>query len=73
MQRAASSLLTTYAPRAAFLAGRAVGWLRRSVVVRSLPGAGGALAVAYGLGQIYHPLFWVAIGVFALLVDNRMS
>ena len=58
MQRAASSLLTTYAPRAAFLAGRAVGWLRRSVVVRSLPGAGGALAVAYGLGQIYHPLFW---------------
>ena len=73
MVRAASSLITTYAPRAAFLAGRAAGWLRRSTAVRSIPGAGGALAVSYGLGQIYHPLFWVAIGLFALLVDNRMS
>lgn len=72
MHRAATSL-TAVAPRVAFLAGKAVGWLRRSAAVRSLPGAGGALAVAYGLGQMYHPLFWVAIGAFALLIDNRIA
>lgn len=53
-------------------AGRVAGWFRRSVVIRSVPGAAGAVAVAYGLGEVYRPLWWVTLGVFALLVDRRI-
>jgi hypothetical protein len=57
--------------RLAELAGRAVGAVRRSAAVRSVPGAVGAVAVAVGLGQIYHPLLWIAAGGFLLLLDRR--
>lgn len=46
---------------------------RASVAVTSLPGAGGALALAYGLGQMYRPLFWIAVGAAGLLIDRRMA
>jgi hypothetical protein len=52
-------------------AGRLVGWVRRSATVRSIPGATGAVAVSVGLGEIYHPLLWVAAGAFLLLLDRR--
>lgn len=68
MHRAASPRLGKLAERA----GRLVGWLRRSVTVRSVPGAGGAVAVSVGLGEIYHPLLWVGAGVFLLLLDRRV-
>jgi len=41
-------------------------------VVRSVPGAAGALMMAWGLGQVYRPLFWITLGVFALALDRRM-
>lgn len=42
-------------------------------VVRSVPGVAGALMVAWGLGQMYGPLLWITLGVFALAVDRRMA
>jgi hypothetical protein len=40
-------------------------------VLTSIPGAAGALALAYGVGQIYRPLFWITVGVAGLLADRR--
>jgi hypothetical protein len=54
-------------------AGHVYGVAMRSVTVRSIPGAGGAVLVALGLGEIYHPLLWVAAGLFLLVLDNRMG
>lgn len=68
MHRATSPRIGRLAERA----GRAAGWLRRSMTVRSIPGAGGAVAVSVGLGQMYHPLLWVAAGGFLLLLDRRV-
>jgi hypothetical protein len=42
-------------------------------VVRSVPGAAGALMLSWGLGQMYGPLLWVMLGCFALAVDRRMQ
>lgn len=50
---------------------RSVDWAGKAV--RSVPGAGGALAVAYGLGEIYAPLFWIAAGVFLLALDRDLG
>lgn len=58
--------------RTAELAGKGVAWLRNAATVRSIPGAGGAVAVSIGLGQMYHPLLWVAAGAFLLLLDRRI-
>lgn len=41
--------------------------------LRSLPGAAGALAFSWGVGEIYHPLLWVSIGLFALAADWRIN
>lgn len=71
MHRAASPP-RQWAGKIADRAGRAVGSLVRSATVRSVPGAGGAVAVSVGLGQIYHPLLWVAAGAFLLLLDRRL-
>lgn len=68
MHRATSPRLGAAAARA----GKLVGWLRRSMTVRSVPGAAGAVAVSVGLGQMYHPLLWVAAGGFLLLLDRRV-
>lgn len=54
-------------------AGRALGWLVRSATVRSLPGAVGALVACVGLGEIYHPLQWIAAGAFLLLLDRKVG
>ena len=40
--------------------------------VRSLPGAGGALSVSYGLWLAWEPLGFIALGGFLLLVDRRV-
>lgn len=50
---------------------RAADWAGQ--VVRTVPGAAGALMLAYGLGQAWRPLFWVTLGVFALAMDRRMA
>lgn len=55
------------AGRAASRAATAVG-----VALRSLPGAAGAVAVAYGCGQVYPPLFWIVSGVALLMLDRRI-
>lgn len=73
MHRAAAASRKQGLLAVAGAAGRLVGWVRRSATVRSLPGAAGAIAVAYGLGQIYHPLLWVALGAFCLILDNRIG
>lgn len=70
---AAASRRTTVMLTVAGAAGRFVGWVKRSATVRSLPGAAGAIVVAYGLGQIYHPLLWIALGAFCLILDNRIG
>lgn len=46
---------------------------RAGEVVRSVPGAAGALMLSWGLGEMYHPLLWVSLGLFALAVDRRYS
>ena len=60
----------------------AVTWTRRTALVtadragevaRSVPGAAGALMVSWGLGQVYRPLFWITLGLFALAIDRRMA
>lgn len=68
MHRAASPRIGRLAERA----GRLAGWARRSMTVRSIPGAAGAVAVSVGLGEIYHPLLWVGAGAFLLLLDRRV-
>lgn len=40
--------------------------------VRSIPGAAGALLVAYGLGLAWRPLMFIAAGGFLLLADRRI-
>jgi hypothetical protein len=40
--------------------------------LRGVPGAGGALAISYGLAQIYPPLGWIAAGVALVLLDRRV-
>lgn len=45
---------------------------RAGTAFRSAPGAAGALMLSWGLGQIYGPLLWVSLGLFALAVDRRM-
>ncbi len=40
---------------------------------RSVPGAGGAVCVSWGLGQVYRPLWWLSIGMFLLAMDRRMA
>jgi hypothetical protein len=45
---------------------------RAGTVVRTLPGAAGALMLAAGLGQMYGPLFLVTLGLFALALDRKM-
>jgi hypothetical protein len=57
-------------PKAAARLVRAADWA--GTAVRSLPGAGGALALAYGAGEIYGPLFWIVAGGFLLALDRRM-
>ena len=42
-------------------------------VVRSVPGAGGALLVAYGAWDIYPPAGFIAAGVFLLLADREIA
>jgi hypothetical protein len=49
-------------------AGRFTGSLMRTV-----PGAGGAVLLCFGLGEIYRPLMFIAGGLFLLLLDRRMS
>jgi len=46
---------------------------RAGTVVRTLPGAAGALMLAYGLGQAWHPLFWVTLGLFGLALDRKLT
>lgn len=58
--------------RVAERTGRVLAWLRDASTVRSIPGAGGAVAVCVGLGQVYRPLLWVSAGVFLLLLDRRI-
>lgn len=41
--------------------------------VATLPGALGALSLAYGGYQIYHPLFWIIVGAAGLLIDRRTA
>jgi hypothetical protein len=45
---------------------------RAGEVTRSIPGAAGALMLSWGLGQMYRPLLWVSLGLFALAIDRRM-
>jgi len=45
---------------------------RAGTVVRTLPGAAGALMLAAGLGQMYRPLFLITLGLFALALDRKM-
>ena len=61
---------------------RAGGWTHRVAlrgadwageVVRSLPGAAGALMLSWGLGQVYQPLFLITLGCFALAIDRRIK
>ena len=54
-------------------AGRAVGVVLRSVMVRSAPGVVGAIAVSVGLGEIYRPLLLLSAGVFLLVIDRRSA
>lgn len=42
-------------------------------IVRFLPGIVGALLVAVGLTFIWWPLGLIALGVFGLLVDRRLT
>ena len=41
-------------------------------LMRTIPGAAGALSVAVGLGMIYRPLFLLAVGGFLLILDRRV-
>jgi hypothetical protein len=45
---------------------------RAGTVTRTLPGAAGALMLAYGLGQAWAPLFWCTLGLFALAIDRKV-
>lgn len=42
-------------------------------LIRTVPGAVGAVLIAFGLGEIYRPLFWLAVGAALLLVDRRVQ
>lgn len=46
---------------------------RAGMVTRTLPGAAGALMLAYGLGQAWAPLFWCTLGLFALAIDRKIT
>jgi len=52
---------------AAALAGRVL-----HQVGRNFPGICGPLLISYGLGMIYRPLLFIAIGGFLLLADRRI-
>lgn len=54
-------------------AGHIGGWYVRYRPARSLPGIVGALAVSKGLGEVYRPLFLIAIGLFLLALDRRVG
>jgi hypothetical protein len=45
---------------------------RAGTATRALPGAAGALMLAYGLGQAWQPAFWITLGLFALAIDRKM-
>lgn len=63
----------TDGPRLARLRGRMLGAATRvGVVTRTLPGAAGALLVSFGFGEIYRPLTWIFLGLFALAVDREL-
>lgn len=53
--------------RLAERAGRFTGSL-----IRTVPGAGGALLVAFGAGMVYRPLLFIVGGLFLLLLDRRV-
>lgn len=42
------------------------------VATRTIPGAGGALLVCYGLGEIYQPLLFISGGAFLLVLHREM-
>lgn len=46
---------------------------RAGGITKSLPSAVGALAVSWGLGEIYHPLLWIGLGMFALAADWKRT
>ena len=46
---------------------------RAGLVTKTLPGAAGALMLSYGLGQVYAPLFWISLGLFALAIDRKLQ
>lgn len=56
-------------PRVATTLMKAADWV--GVAVRSVPGAGGALAIAYGCHEIYSPLGWIVAGGFLLALDRK--
>jgi hypothetical protein len=41
-------------------------------IMRTVPGAGGALLVSYGLWEAWHPLGFVTAGAFLLVLDRRV-
>lgn len=45
---------------------------RAGTVVRTIPGAAGALMLAYGLGEAWKPMFWITLGLFALAIDRKL-
>lgn len=58
-----------------------VGWVRgralrlatrAGTATRAVPGAVGALMLAWGFGQIYAPLMWITLGLFALAIDREL-
>jgi hypothetical protein len=42
------------------------------MLVRSLPGALGAVSICIGLGMTFRPLAFLAAGVFLLIIDRRV-
>lgn len=58
-------------------ASRAVGWSARLAgwtgsAVRSIPGAAGALLIAYGAWQAWTPAGAIVAGLFLLAADRRI-
>jgi hypothetical protein len=45
---------------------------RSGLMLRTLPGAAGALLVSYGLYRAWLPLGFIAAGGFLLLIDRRV-
>lgn len=49
---------------------RAASWA--GAVLRSLPGAAGALLIAGGVYQIYAPAGWIVAGLLLIAVDRQL-